>query len=755
MATSARYPVVLWRDHAGMYTARLLDEDNDGIAVSNNRRECLRQLGDYLLHLHQDDGYWFQPTFLEPQLRTVKVTVYPEYKEGERTFACKDALMLRLPCVTGERHGGMFTALLPTLDLPFDYHDAKALTRLCTHYVRSYLRGRTPQELSRYLPPVSVELDRVVVTLKERRVSMHKDRDYPELQAIADSLLSRDRQRLTRTWEREEEVREVARLLADTKDSVILTGPSGCGKSAVIREAARAMTTLLPQVQDRKHGSEPRCWLTNAGRIISGMRFLGQWEERLEQAIEELSGLRGILCIENLLDLVQLGGDGPDTSIAAFLSPFIQNGDLRILTEATAEELEACDRLLPGLVDPLRIIRLPAFDEASAVRVIEKAAAHLAQNESVSVERTFASDLFHLFDRFLPYAAFPGKALDFLLQLVDTVSDNAGSKAIAPHDLHQAFSSFTGLPQTFFRPEHQTERDKIRTFLNARVLAQEAAIETLVTCLTTFQAGLNDPRRPLGVYLMCGPTGVGKTALAKAVSDYLLSGDPGTERLIRLDMSEYAAYDAAERLLGNPRGQPSELIRKIRRQPFSVILLDEIEKASAEVFDIFLSIFEEGRLTDALGRLTSFHSCLILMTSNLGAEGARRIGYGSESGGVDREAIRKFFRPEFFNRLDDMIYFHALDESAIRAITRKELEDLTSREGLAAGKHALVFDDALVEWLSREGFDAKFGARPLQRKIEETVVAPLSLHLLENCLDVGSALHLSLDDTEKLAIRRS
>ena len=196
-------------------------------------------------------------------------------------------------------------------------------------------------------------------------------------------------------------------------------------------------------------------------------------------------------------------------------------------------------------------------------------------------------------------------------------------------------------------------------------------------------------------------------------------------------MSEYAGHDAVERLIGPPHGEPSELIRKVRQQPFTVLLFDEVEKASPDVFDVLLGVFDEGRLTDRFGRVTNFRSALIVMTSNLGADRQATFGFDAQARPRYRDEAMAFFRPEFFNRLDAVVTFHPLGAETIRAITRKELAAIAAREGLSRAGVSVRWTERLVDHLAAVGFDARYGARPLQRTIEREVVAPLAKWLLE------------------------
>jgi ATP-dependent Clp protease ATP-binding subunit ClpA len=234
------------------------------------------------------------------------------------------------------------------------------------------------------------------------------------------------------------------------------------------------------------------------------------------------------------------------------------------------------------------------------------------------------------------------------------------------------------------------------------------------------------------VLLFTGPTGVGKTELSRSLARFLFGAAEDSDRFVRLDMSEYSLPGSAERLIAGPGGEPSEFINQMRRQPFAVVLFDEIEKADEGVFDLLLSVFDEGRLTDRFGRTTHFQSAVIIMTSNLGAIASGTPGFGATdeiASSTYHRAAQTFFRPEFYNRIDAVLSFNALDKENVRRIVVKELNALNSREGMVKRKIRLVWTDSVVDHVVQVGFNSRLGARPLQRAIEKKIVTPLALHL--------------------------
>jgi ATP-dependent Clp protease ATP-binding subunit ClpC len=745
-----RFPVLVWEDFEGYFTASLAEWD-ERAALGRSAADVLGQLQDYLVWLYQNRPYLGAPDFLDPELLHFRVPVRPEYRLDGRPSPCDESLALAVPCVRGRQEGGLLVASLPTLDLRFYYYQADSLKALVTRYVQQKLQGLTPRELSRHLPPRSVLLEEVVV-----RVARKEDDRRPELElltlgTVAEPLGERGvRRQFARAWEREAEVAAVVQKLGKEKVNVLLVGEPGCGKTTVLVQAVQALEKQPAEEDEEKEKTDVaipkrRFWLTSGARLIAGMKYLGQWEERCEEVIEELARIDGVLCVADLLDLVRTGGLAPGSSVAAFFIPYLQRGELRLAGEATPAELDACRRLLPGLADLFQIINLPPFGRKQALTVLDRLATTLKQELRLEPARGVIDLVYRLFRRFAPYDAFPGKAAGFLAELFDRVSREKAAEVTTDHVLEH-FIRQTGLPELFLRDELPLEHAEVVETFRAQVIGQEGPCRTAADLVTTFKAGLNDPGRPVGVLLFCGPTGVGKTELAKALSRYFFGHGENTQRLIRLDMSEYTGFGAAERLVSQPNGRPSNLIQKIRQQPFVVLLLDEVEKADPEVFDVLLSVFDEGRLTDRYGRVTNFRSAVIVMTSNLGAGRQEAFGFGKERAvHYDAEALA-FFRPEFFNRIDAVVTFDPLGPETVLAITRKELGEIARREGLARANLRLAWTDRLVAHLARVGFDARYGARPLQRTLETLVVTPLARHLLEHPGLRAAEIHMDLGE---------
>jgi ATP-dependent Clp protease ATP-binding subunit ClpC len=290
----------------------------------------------------------------------------------------------------------------------------------------------------------------------------------------------------------------------------------------------------------------------------------------------------------------------------------------------------------------------------------------------------------------------------------------------------RAFGARTGYPRELVDPTVRLDPDAVLAHFRGRVVGQDEATALLAQLVVTLKTNLADPARPLGSFLLLGPTGVGKTETALALAAYLF-GD--AKRLARFDMAEYAAPGSAQRLVAHG-GAESSLARRVREQPFGVVLLDEIEKADGGVHDLLLQILGEGRLADAAGRTVSFRNTIVLLTSNLGADGAgRSLGFGAGSSGHDahyRAAAAAFFRPELLNRFDQIVPYRPLGPEVIAQLARRALEKAVEREGLARRGVVVTWDEAVVTRLAELGFDPRLGARPLKRAVEEHVVAPLA-----------------------------
>ena len=745
MAVTYRFPVLVWQDHEGWYTASLLEWDEPA-GIGRTAAQAIGQLEDYLTWVYEERPWMSPPDFLEPHLVSFKVPVRPEYQEAGRRYPCAEAVALRVYCVHGRQEHGLLVCVLPTLGLRFYYYEENALKTLVPHYVQQHLEGMDPRGLARHQAPASAELNQVAVTLGNRPP---RTRDWEPalatLQDVAEPLGDpRVRKQFVRPWERDRQVADLVRRLGQEKANVLLVGESGCGKTTVLVEAVRLLERT-PEDEDgpRPGRSKRKYWLSSGARLIAGMKYLGQWEERCEEIIGELAQSGGVLCADNLLDLVREGSENPTNSVAAFFLPYLQRGELRLVGEATPAELDACRRLLPGFADVFQVLRLEPFGRAQAVSVLDHLAALLCQNHHLELGRGVTDLVYHLFRRFAPYQAFPGRAAAFLGRVFEKVRQ-ARTAEVGTVDVVREFIAQTGLPELFLRDELPLRRDEVEAAFRRQVIGQDEAVAAAANLVMTFKAGMNDPNRPVGVLLFCGPTGVGKTELARALARYFFGhGDKG-DRLVRLDMSEYAGFGAADRLLAQPDGRPSDLIQKVRQQPFVVLLLDEIEKADAEVFDVLLGVFDEGRLTDRYGRLTTFRSAVIVMTSNLGAGRQEGFGFGDRPPVQYAGEALAFFRPEFFNRIDGVVTFQPLAPETVRAIARKELAEVADREGLTRLRLKVTWSEALVEHLAREGFDARYGARPLQRTLETLVVTPLARHLLENPQLSDTTLHVDL-----------
>ncbi|MBN8615005.1 MAG: AAA family ATPase [Deltaproteobacteria bacterium] len=590
-----------------------------------------------------------------------------------------------------------------------------------SHGLHAYRRGkgesileRTPSWARRATPDATIEeLDA---------------QQYRELGKVAEEWVARAKRRKLPPTIGELDREHVALAEAKPPRSLVLVGPSGTGKTAWVRKLARHASHENAQ---KNASARARLWATSAERIVSGMAYLGQWEARVLAILGELAGETDWLYVDRLTGITRPQPGG--SAIADFFVSPVRQGTLRLIAECDEREWERAQRSHPDLCAQLHVVRLtePALTEVPAMlRAYQERRAPEVVIHTEGYRRLAA----HL-AMLVRTGAFPGKGFRFLEALVPD-PDHAKPRTLLPAHVSQEVALHTGLPIDLVSDDITRSQDDFASALAARVIGQDRACHVAATVLTRFKAGLADPQRPLGVLLFAGPTGVGKTELAKQIARVMLGDD---KRMVRLDMSEHQLPGSSARLIDAGAGAGS-LAARVREQPFSLVLFDEIEKAHPEVFDLLLGVLGEGRLTDSSGRDVDFRGAVIVMTSNLGAGEGTRVGFDADQTPSYARRVREHFRPELVARIDHVVPFRDLSRDDVRRIVDLAIEGVRGRTGLTQRDIGLVISEDVRALLATRGYQPGKGARALHRVIEEEIVAPIGALLAASPTTRGGTL---------------
>ncbi len=610
---------------------------------------------------------------------------------------------------------------------------------------------------------------------------------------------------------RETEIERIMQILSRrTKNNPVLVGEPGVGKTAVVEGLAQRITNSdVPELLKNK-----QIYTLDLAALVAGSKYRGEFEERLKKVMKEITQ-RGdiILFIDELHNLVGAGAAEGAIDAASILKPALARGELQTIGATTLDEYRKYlerDSALERRFQQIRVEE-PSIDQT--VEILQGLRDRYEQHHKVQITDEALRAAGELASRYISDRFLPDKAIDLIdeaasrmriksmssppanRELEDEVettrrekeaaieaqefekaaalrdkerkltnkkrqleqeweSGESGERpAIGEEEIADIVSMWTGIP-VFKLTEAETQKlVRMEDELHKRVIGQHPAIEVISKAIRRSRAGLKDPKRPTGSFIFLGPSGVGKTELARTLAEFLFGDD---DAMIRIDMSEYMEKHAVSRLVGSPPGyvgydEGGQLTEAVRRKPYSVLLLDEIEKAHPDVFNILLQILEDGRLTDAQGRTVDFRHAIVIMTSNIGAaEIARNTPLGfavsDDETGITYEdmknrimgELKKVFRPEFLNRIDDVIVFHKLQKEEIKQIV--ELLLLRIRESMAERELQLELTDEAKDLLVEKGWDPSMGARPLRRAIQRYIEDPLADFVLREQLVPGATV---------------
>ncbi|MDF1756054.1 MAG: AAA family ATPase [Verrucomicrobiales bacterium] len=540
--------------------------------------------------------------------------------------------------------------------------------------------------------------------------------------------------------------------------SFILIGESGIGKTSILYE-------FFGRCLDKGW----RIIETSTAEIMQGVQYVGDWQTRFLNMVDQATVAEKVLIY--LKDVHNLRGSGSssksDADMAGALIPKLERGEVIVIGECSPEAFKRGVETVPGLKRLITPFQVPPLEKDEVIELVKcafdefSAQAKTETGYQLTLPQTTIASLEQLSGIYFSGTSQPGAAIDLLRKIVEIRSGELKKAHVSkeePVDLENrdivtALHRISGLPLHLLDDDIPLDLKQTRKFFDAKVVGQDAAITALVDLITLIKAGLTDPGKPTGIMLFAGPTGVGKTEVAKALAEFLFGS---SDRMIRCDMSEYKDYNSYERFLGrsNQTVDTGSLVSRVRRQPFSIILLDEVEKAHPNIFDTLLQAFDDGRLTDSNGDTTDLTQTIIIMTSNLGSDLSRPkpVGFDREppasSEMIDR-ALQSFFRPEFLNRIDHILRFKPLRRDHIQMLARRELGKALLRNGLIRRELRVAVEPEVHDYLARRGYDERYGARPLRRQVEKLAVLPVAREIIalknENR---GSLLHLTVKDGE-------
>ena len=623
---------------------------------------------------------------------------------------------------------------------------------------------------------------------------------------------------------RADEIERVIQILCRrTKNNPVLLGEAGVGKTAIVEGLAQEIVAgNVPEIlRDR------RVVTLDLALMVAGTKYRGQFEERIKAVMDEIRRAKNvILFIDELHTIVGAGSAEGTMDASNIIKPALSRAELQCVGATTLNEYRKYIEKDAALERRFQTVKVEAPSIGEAVEILKGLRGRYEDHHNAEISDEAVEASVKLSDRYITARYLPDKAIDVmdeagsrariktmtrppeikeLEQKIEEIKEkkeeaikeqdferaaamrdeekqakenlensmeewkaaSADNRVvISDEDIMQVISKWTGIPL------QRMEKDEIKKLLSMEktleetIIGQSDAVEALSKALRRSRADLKDPIRPIGAFALLGPTGVGKTLLAKTIAKELF-GDP--KALIQIDMSEYMEKFASSRLVGSPPGyvgfeEGGQLTEQVRRRPYSVVLFDEIEKAHPDVSNMLLQILEEGKLTDSQGRSVDFRNTIILLTSNVGAESAKKsksIGFNNSDDEVDYEKMRelimdeakKAFRPEFLNRLDDVIVFHALDKEALMKILDLEIGKVVKR--LEKKDINLVLDAKARDFLVEKGHDPEYGARPMRRAVERFMEDPLAEEILRGKLIEGQPIQVSADEDKLTFTQKS
>ncbi len=550
---------------------------------------------------------------------------------------------------------------------------------------------------------------------------------------------------------REAEISEIFEVLLRWRhNNALIIGRPGAGKTALLVELARQMAMGIAPAGLAGRGLVE----LNARALIAGTSMRGQFEERAAAVVRELQGYHGALVVAfddltSFLATASVGG----VDLLRLFGPILESSVTPVLATANEDLLQEHVDLKRQVEAQFQAIQLNEPPHQQVLEMLELWAGTIEAHHGVSIPPATVEHAAHLARRFIKKRALPDSALSLLDQAAAaTRLTREQNPIVGPEQVAAVASRWTGIPLQNLLDEEAARLANLEAVLHRRVVGQDAAVTAVANAVRRVRARLTDPGRPVGSFLFLGPTGVGKTELARALAALLFQDEAA---MVRIDMSEYMERHQIARLIGAPPGyvgydRGGQLTDAVRQRPYSIVLLDELEKAHSDVFNLLLQIMEDGRLTDGLGQTVDFRHTVIIMTSNCGSEHIVELTAASEEEVRERvmEDVRAQFKPEFLNRIDEIIVFHRLGRDEIRRVVDIQVARLQER--LAEEyKIELVLAPAARDWLADKGYDIEYGARPLKRLIRRELEDKLALQVVAGELRSGGGRVLVDVDTNQ------